>query len=46
METIIGLGQVGCNIADEFAKYEKYKISFVLMIFHGFPIFSTLPFLT
>ena len=25
METIIGLGQAGCNIADEFAKYSQYK---------------------
>ena len=26
METIIGLGQAGCNIADEFAKYNQYEI--------------------
>ena len=26
METIIGLGQVGCNIADEFAKYDQYEV--------------------
>ena len=26
METIIGLGQAGCNIADQFAKYEEYEI--------------------
>ena len=26
METIIGLGLAGCNIADEFAKYGQYKI--------------------
>jgi len=26
METIIGLGQAGCNIADEFSKYKQYKI--------------------
>ena len=26
MDTIIGLGEAGCNIADEFAKYSQYKI--------------------
>ena len=26
MDTIIGLGAAGCNIADEFAKYSQYKI--------------------
>ena len=26
METIVGLGQAGCNIAAEFAKYDQYKI--------------------
>jgi hypothetical protein len=26
MDTVIGLGQAGCNIADEFAKYDQYKI--------------------
>jgi hypothetical protein len=26
METIIGLGQAGCNIADEFAKHDQYQI--------------------
>ena len=26
METIIGLGQAGCNIADEFAKYQEYEV--------------------
>ena len=26
MDTIIGLGSAGCNIADEFAKYSQYKI--------------------
>ena len=26
MDTIIGLGQAGCNIADEFAKYPQYTI--------------------
>ena len=26
METIIGLGEAGCNIADEFSKYDQYKI--------------------
>jgi len=26
MDTIIGLGQAGCNIAAEFAKYSQYKI--------------------
>jgi hypothetical protein len=26
METIIGLGSAGCNIADQFAKYPQYKI--------------------
>ena len=26
METIIGLGSAGCNIADEFAKYSQYDI--------------------
>jgi len=25
MDTIIGLGSAGCNIADEFAKYSQYK---------------------
>ena len=26
METIIGLGQAGCNIADSFAKYDEYDV--------------------
>ena len=26
MDTVIGLGEAGCNIADEFAKYSQYKI--------------------
>ena len=26
MDTVIGLGAAGCNIADEFAKYSQYKI--------------------
>ena len=26
MDTIIGLGNAGCNIADEFAKYPQYSI--------------------
>ena len=26
METVIGLGSAGCNIADEFSKYPQYKI--------------------
>ena len=26
METIIGLGSAGCNIADQFAKYPQYEI--------------------
>ena len=26
MDTVIGLGSAGCNIADEFAKYSQYKI--------------------
>ena len=26
MDTIIGLGKAGCNIADEFANYDQYKI--------------------
>ena len=26
MDTVVGLGQAGCNIADEFAKYGQYKI--------------------
>jgi len=26
MDTIIGLGQAGCNIADKFKKYQQYKI--------------------
>lgn len=26
MDIVIGLGQAGCNIADEFAKYSQYKI--------------------
>jgi len=26
METIIGLGQAGCNIADEFKKYDEYDV--------------------
>jgi len=26
MKTIIGLGQAGCNIADQFAKYPEYEI--------------------
>jgi len=26
METIIGLGEAGCNIADKFANYDQYKI--------------------
>jgi len=26
MDTVIGLGQAGCNIADEFAKHDQYKI--------------------
>ena len=26
MDTIIGLGEAGCNIADNFAKYPQYKI--------------------
>ena len=26
MDTVIGLGQAGCNIADAFAKYDQYKI--------------------
>lgn len=26
METIIGLGKAGCNIADKFAAYDQYKI--------------------
>ena len=25
MDTIIGLGNAGCNIADEFAKYPQYS---------------------
>ena len=26
MDTVIGLGQTGCSIANEFAKYDQYKI--------------------
>ena len=26
MQTIIGLGQAGCNIADKFAEYPQYKV--------------------
>ena len=26
MQTIVGLGKAGCNIADQFAKYPQYKI--------------------
>ena len=26
MDNIIGLGEIGCNIADEFSKYSQYKI--------------------
>ena len=26
MKAIIGLGEAGCNIADQFAKYPQYRI--------------------
>ena len=26
MQTVIGLGQAGCNIADQFKQYPQYKI--------------------
>ena len=26
MQTIIGLGQAGCNVADKFAEYPQYKV--------------------
>ena len=26
MDTVIGLGEIGCNIADEFGKYKEYEV--------------------
>ena len=26
MKAVVGLGQAGCNIADQFAKYPQYRI--------------------